>query len=130
MDDKIEYCDTCKYRRVSETDEGIVLTCHRFPPQANIVVNNYDQVYVTSDFPEVDVSDWCGEYVLDEQMESFNMQPKENTIVGASIGYDPIQQKYTIAYRYSDGSYEHISENKEIHIQDLKERKQQCRQKN
>jgi hypothetical protein len=119
MNDRIEYCDTCKYRRALESDEGIVLTCHRFPPQANIVVNDYDQVYITADFPEVDVSDWCGEYVLDEQI------PKETTIVGASIGYDPIQQKYTIAYRYSDGSYEHISENKEIYVQDLKERKQQ-----
>lgn len=59
-------CSNCKYLDIN----GVVLTCHRYPPTVLIektsqeyrVNNPYTVEMVTSRFVEVNETDWCGEF--------------------------------------------------------------------
>jgi len=52
-------CATCRYREyaVMEIDGQPVIECHRYPP---LTVN--DGEGLTRLFPQVNESDWCGEF--------------------------------------------------------------------
>lgn len=50
-------CDTCQYA-ANHSSMPAKLECRRFPPT---VLSTPDEIFEL--WPEVDESDWCGEYV-------------------------------------------------------------------
>jgi hypothetical protein len=69
-------CIDCRFAQ-GMIEPAIDLTCHWYPPQS-VVLQTGDWV-TSSEFPDVQANDWCGEYAPDSRGLPKNVSPSNSS---------------------------------------------------